>query len=255
MLESGTAVIVTPAGRGRSHHPGGWRRRCRPSGRHWPSVASGTATMTMAQADPEVARRAWPRWLASGWPSWGSRRSPPSGATAVRGCCWARSGCSARCAERSAVSGAGRDGLDRRIAHGSASARPWRASPPWRLPRCPGPWPAGCCWSSLRSGSSLGGSLALLSRGPVARRGGFIALVWSALVTLLLVGTGVGADWERARNGATLGGRDPRGGVRRRAGDRFRRAQGRGVAPGAAEAPQGLPAAPGAPAPAGAAAP
>ncbi|WP_156036463.1 hypothetical protein [Blastococcus sp. URHD0036] len=164
-------------------------------------MASGTATMTMAQADPEVARRAWPRWLALGvalvgvaavaafWSDGGARLL--LGAVGLFG------------AVRGAVvvRDAGRDGGDRRmrtVGIGTAVAGVAALA----VAAVPGAL-AGWVLLVVAPLGLLAGSLALLSRGPVARRGGVIALVWSALVTLLLVGTGFGADWERARNGAT----------------------------------------------------
>jgi hypothetical protein len=50
----------------------------------------------------------------------------------------------------------------------------------------------------------LGAAAALLARGPVARRGGLALLVWSLLITGLLVATGLGQDWARAGDVATV---------------------------------------------------
>jgi hypothetical protein len=50
----------------------------------------------------------------------------------------------------------------------------------------------------------VGAVAALLSRGGVARRGGVALLVWSLLVTGLLVGTGLAQGWERAADVATV---------------------------------------------------
>ena len=50
----------------------------------------------------------------------------------------------------------------------------------------------------------LGGALTLLGRGGAVRRGGQAALVWWALVTGLLLVTGLVAGWERAAAGATV---------------------------------------------------
>jgi hypothetical protein len=169
-------------------------------------VASGTATttaaVTAAQADPEVARRAWPRWLALGvavlvvaavsafWSSGGSRLLLGAiGLFAlVRGAVL--------------VTGAGRDGLDGRVRRpGAATAVAGAAA--LAVAAVPGT-PAG--WVLL-VGTPLGllaASLLLVSRGGVARRGGLVALVWSVLVTALLVVTALAADAERARDGATL---------------------------------------------------
>ena len=53
-------------------------------------------------------------------------------------------------------------------------------------------------------GGLLAGALTLLARGGAARRSGQAALVWWALVTGLLVVTGLVAGWERAAGGATV---------------------------------------------------
>jgi hypothetical protein len=45
---------------------------------------------------------------------------------------------------------------------------------------------------------------ALLARGAVARRGGLALLIWSLLVTGLLVGTGLAQSWARAGDVATV---------------------------------------------------
>lgn len=50
----------------------------------------------------------------------------------------------------------------------------------------------------------LGAGLALLSRDGVARRGGQALLVWTVLVTGLLVATGVAQGWARAADVATV---------------------------------------------------
>jgi hypothetical protein len=50
----------------------------------------------------------------------------------------------------------------------------------------------------------LAPALALLARGGTARRGGWVLLVWSVLVTAVLVATGVGQDWARAADVARI---------------------------------------------------
>jgi hypothetical protein len=50
----------------------------------------------------------------------------------------------------------------------------------------------------------LGAALALLARGGTARRGGWALLVWSVLVTGVLVATGIGQDWARAADVARI---------------------------------------------------
>lgn len=171
-------------------------------------VASGTATVTAAtttkaaaQADPEVARRAWPRWAALGvalvavavvaavWSSGGARLllAALGAFAAVRGVVL--------------VTGAGQQ-ADRpvRALGGGAAVAGVAALAVAAVPGALAGW-------VLLVGAPLGllaVSLTLLSRGAVARRGGLVALVWSVLVTGLLVATGLGADWERARGGATV---------------------------------------------------
>ncbi|MGY1745609.1 hypothetical protein [Blastococcus sp. SYSU D00695] len=164
-------------------------------------MASGVATATV-QADPEVARRAWPRWLALGvalvavavvsafWDAGGARLL--LGAlglfAAVRG--------------GVLLAGAGRAGLDRRV-RGVGAATAVAGVAALAVAAVPGTL-AG--WVLLVGApvGLLAVSLALLARGGVARRGGLVALVWSVLVTVLLGVTGLAADWDRARDGATL---------------------------------------------------
>jgi hypothetical protein len=50
----------------------------------------------------------------------------------------------------------------------------------------------------------LGTALALVTRGGTARRGGLALLVWTVLVTGVLVATGLGQDWDRAADVARL---------------------------------------------------
>jgi hypothetical protein len=50
----------------------------------------------------------------------------------------------------------------------------------------------------------LAAALALLARGGTARRGGFALLVWWALVSGVLVVTGVGRGWDRAAEVGTV---------------------------------------------------
>ncbi|SEP15749.1 hypothetical protein [Trujillonella endophytica] len=162
----------------------------------------GTAATTTVQADPEVARRAWPRWLALGgallvvavvsafWDAGGARLL--LGALGLFG------------AVRGAVlvAGAGSDGLDRRVrglGAGTAAAGVVALAAA-AVPGTLAGW-------VLLVGTPLGllaASLRLVSRDGVARRGGLVALVWSVLVTALLVVTGLATDWDRARDGATL---------------------------------------------------
>lgn len=50
----------------------------------------------------------------------------------------------------------------------------------------------------------LGGAVALLARGATARRGGLVLLVWTVLVTAVLVVAGVAQDWDRAADVARV---------------------------------------------------
>jgi hypothetical protein len=145
---------------------------------------------------PEQARRAWPRWLAGGvallvgaalavsWADGGARLLLGVGGAllAWRGGQLAAEG-GRRRAQGAAVAVAGV------LALGLAS-----------LPGALAGWvllvavPAGL----------LGGALTLLGRGGAVRRGGQAALVWWALVTGLLLVTGLVAGWERAAAGATI---------------------------------------------------
>jgi hypothetical protein len=169
-------------------------------------VVSATATTTV-QADPAVARRAWPRWLALGvallavaavsafWTGGGARLL--LGALGLFG------------AVRGAV-----------LVSGAAGGQPAGSEPDGRV-RTIGATTAAVGVAALAVaavpgalagwvllvGAPLGllaTSVTLLARSGVARRGGLVALVWSVLVTGLLVVTGLAADWERAREGATL---------------------------------------------------
>src|SRR4051794_6238526 len=50
----------------------------------------------------------------------------------------------------------------------------------------------------------LGAGVGLLGRTGIARRGGQVLLVWAALVSGLLVATGLGQRWDRAASVATV---------------------------------------------------
>ncbi|WP_409332198.1 hypothetical protein [Trujillonella humicola] len=163
---------------------------------------ASTTVRTAAQADPDVARRAWPRWLAAGaalvvvavvaavWTAGGARLllAALGFFGAVRGA--------------TLVAGTARARLDPR-ARGLGAGTAVAGVAALAVAAVPGSL-AG--WVLL-VGAPLGLlalSLLLLSRGGVARRGGLVALVWSVLVTGLLVGAGLATDWARARGGATL---------------------------------------------------
>jgi hypothetical protein len=140
-----------------------------------------------ASADPDVARRAWPRWLALGlgmlavaaigifWTAEGARVL--LGATGLfllgRGVVALRSGA------RGLGGGALVAGLAAAVVaavSGTASGAVLLVAVPVLL---------------------LAGAGAVLAGGSVPRRG-VALLVWALLLTALLVGTGLARDWDRA---------------------------------------------------------
>ena len=170
--------------------------------------ATGILTAgTQGITTPEEARRAWPQWLALGlgmiavavasvfWDAAGARLL--LGALglflAVRG---ARAAARRRAPAPSAAPW-------RPAPAGSARARWSSARPRSPSPSPPASWRHGCCWWRCRSCCS-GPAVALLGRGAVARRGGQALLVWTVLVTGLLVATGVAQGWARASDVATV---------------------------------------------------
>jgi hypothetical protein len=166
-------------------------------------VATAETVLT-AQPTPEVARRAWPQWLALGvamiavagmsiaWSDGGARLL--LGALglflAVRGAVLLRTapGLDGELAGRARVLGSvaaavGAAGLVVALVSGVAVARVLLVGVPLLL---------------------LVGALALLTRTGPARRGGQIMLGAGVLVTALLVGLGVAQDWSRAADAATV---------------------------------------------------
>jgi hypothetical protein len=172
-------------------------------------VASATGILTAGPqgiATPEEARRAWPQWLALGigmiavavtsvlWKDAGARLLlgagglflAARGAVLLRG---ARSGAvGAALAPRARGLGAGAllvgaAAFVVAIVSGVLAARVLLVVVPVVL---------------------IGAGAALLRRGRVARRGGQALLVWTALVTGLLVATGVAQGWARASDVAIV---------------------------------------------------
>lgn len=161
-------------------------------------------TVLTAQPTPEVARRAWPQWLALGvamlavaglsivWSDGGARLL--LGALglflAVRGVVLLRTApkLDGDLAGRARTLGsvatvAGVVGLAVALVSGGASASVLLVGVPVLL---------------------LAGALALLTRTGIARRGGQALLVWGVLVTGLLVATGLARDWDAAADAATV---------------------------------------------------
>jgi hypothetical protein len=173
-------------------------------------VASGvTGILTKSTPDmasPEVARRAWPQWLALGigmiavavttvlWDAAGARLLLGAlglflvvrGALLLRG---SRSGAmSAAVAARARGLGAtavagGAAALVVAVVSGIAAARVLLVAVPVLL---------------------LVAAAGLLTRSGIARRGGQALLVWAVLVTGLLVAAGVAQGWDRAADVATV---------------------------------------------------
>ncbi|RBY88132.1 hypothetical protein DQ244_16415 [Blastococcus sp. TBT05-19] len=154
-------------------------------------------------ATPAVARRTWPRWLALGvamiavavvavaWDAAGARLLVGAlglvlvlrGAVLVRGSA-AEDELAARARPMGAVAVAvGAAALVVALASAGLSATVLLVAVPLAL---------------------LATSAALLARGGTSRRGGQALLVWSLLVTGLLVATGLAQDWDRAADLATV---------------------------------------------------
>jgi hypothetical protein len=164
---------------------------------------ANAGTVLTAQPTPEVARRAWPQWLALGVGMiavavasilWSDGARLLLGALglflAVRGAVLLRNapGLDAELAGRArtlgpVAVGVGVAALVVALVSGGAAARVLLVGVPVVL---------------------LAGALALLTRSGSARRGGQALLVWSVLVTGLLVVTGAAQGWDRAADVATV---------------------------------------------------
>lgn len=165
---------------------------------------ANAGTVLTAQPTPEVARRAWPQWLALGtamlavavasiaWSDGGARLLLGSLGLflAVRGVVLLRTapGLDGELAGRartlgSVATGSGVAALAVALVSETAAERVLLVAVPVVL---------------------LAGALALLTRSGAARRGGQALLVWGVLVTALLVVAGVAQDWDRAADTATV---------------------------------------------------
>jgi hypothetical protein len=165
---------------------------------------SSAGTVLTAQPTREVARRAWPQWLALGvamlvvagvsivWSDGGARLL--LGALGlflgVRGAVLLRTapGLDGELGRRARTLGwvaalVGGVTLVVALVSGAAAGRVLLVGVPVLC---------------------LGGALALLTRTGTARRGGQGLLVWGVLVTGLLVVTGLARDWDRAADAATV---------------------------------------------------
>ncbi|NEK87828.1 hypothetical protein GCU60_18980 [Blastococcus saxobsidens] len=167
--------------------------------------ATGILSATTAgMATPDVARRTWPRWLALGvamiavavlavaWEPAGARLLLGTlglflavrGVLLLRGAGALEGELSGRARSLGAVAVvAGIAGLGVAVASAALSATVLLIGVPVAL---------------------LAASAGLLARGGTARRGGQALLVWSVLVTALLVVTGLAQDWNRAADLATV---------------------------------------------------
>ncbi|RBY76243.1 hypothetical protein DQ239_14750 [Blastococcus sp. TF02-09] len=165
---------------------------------------SSAGTVLTAQPTREVARRAWPQWLALG-----------VGMLAVAGVsiAWSAGGAGLLLgalglflAVRGAVLLRTAPGLDGELA-GRARTLGWVAALAGAAALVVALVSASAAARVLLVGVPvllLGGALALLTRTGTARRGGQALLVWGVLVTGLLVVVGVADDWARAADAATV---------------------------------------------------
>ena len=145
-----------------------------------------------AQLAPDVAKRTWPWYLALGaglvalgvvaalWAAGGARvlLTGVGVFLAVRGALLFRAG----------VRGAGATAFV--VGLLAAGAAPLPVAEPVLLVAVPV--------------LLLGTALALIAHGGTARRGGLALLVWTVLVTGVLVATGLGQDWDRAADVARI---------------------------------------------------
>ena len=171
------------------------------------SVANGGTGILTSSTDevaPEVARRTWPRWVAL---------AIAMLAVAVTAVLWDEAGARLLLGAIGAFL-VGRGVVLLRGAR-AADAPAERAVRARGLGTTAAALGAGALVFALVSEAAaatallvavplllLGAGVALL--GGAARRGGQAVLVWAVLVTGLLVATGIGRDWERAADVATV---------------------------------------------------
>jgi hypothetical protein len=165
-----------------------------------------TSALLAAQPAPDVARRTWPRYAALGvaliavavvgalWPAGGARLLLGAAGLFLVG----RGVVLLRGARTGALDGelgerAGRLGP---VAAGAGALAVVAALVPGSL--------AGWVLLAGVPVLLLAPAVALLARGGTARRGGWALLVWSVLVTGVLIATGVGQDWARAADVARI---------------------------------------------------
>jgi hypothetical protein len=147
------------------------------------------------RTSPEQARRAWPRWLAGGV------ALLVVAAVAVS---WADGGARLVLGVAGALV-AWRGG--QRAAEGGHRVQGWAAAVAGVLAITLASASAALAgWALLLAvpAGLLVGALTLLGRGGAVRRSGRAALVWWALVTGVLLVTGLVAGWTRAAGGATV---------------------------------------------------
>ena len=172
----------------------------------WGTMVAVTSALLAAQPAPDVARRTWPRYATFGvaliavavvgalWSAGGSRLLLGAAGLFLVG----RGTVLLRGARTGALDGelgerAGRLGP---VAAGAGALALVAALVPGALAG----WVLLVGVPVLLLGSALG----LLARGGTARRGGWALLVWSVLVTGVLVATGLGQDWDRAADVARI---------------------------------------------------
>jgi hypothetical protein len=158
-------------------------------------VASGAAVTAVERTSPELARRAWPRWLAGGVALL---------VVAAVAVLWADGGARLVLGVAGALV-AWRGG--QLAADSGSRAQGWAVAVAGVLAIALASVSAGLAsWALLLAvpAALLVGALTLLGRGGAVRRSGQAALVWWALVTGLLVVTGLVAGWARAAGGATV---------------------------------------------------